>query len=116
MPSIEISLDALPGDQPVRVESNAMGIVIVCTSQGIVAYEDVCPHAQWRLSEGEVINGRLECPGHGWEFDVATGRCATVPAYCLRAMRVEVIDQRMVRVEWDEQPVAVEGSNASTNR
>jgi nitrite reductase/ring-hydroxylating ferredoxin subunit len=110
MPHIDLSLDGLPEDQPIRVEAGDLGICVVRTALGVVAYEDSCPHAQWRLSLGEVFNGRLECPGHGWEFEVATGQCVTVPAHCLRAMKVEVREAGTVRVAWDEHPAQMVGS------
>ncbi len=116
MPTSEISLDAVPLNQPIRVEGEDMGIVLIRTSTGVTAYEDVCPHAQWRLSEGEIVNGRLECPGHGWEFDVSTGQCATVPLYCLRAIRVEVLPNDVIRLHWETRSVRQETSHAATNR
>jgi nitrite reductase/ring-hydroxylating ferredoxin subunit len=115
MPRTEVPLNRLPVDQPVRVEAEDMGIVVIRTASGITAYEDVCPHAQWRLSGGEVINGRLECPGHGWEFDVSTGGCVTVPAYCLRPVRVDVLENGMVALAWEKARAPVETTDATTN-
>ena len=43
------------------------------------AFADQCPHRGARLSLGRVVEGRLECPYHGWQF-AAGGRCMTVPA------------------------------------
>lgn len=106
MPHIDIDRDLLPYDQPVRLDNDCVGIVVVRTSAGVVAYEDACPHAGWRLSEGEVMDGQLECPGHGWVFALATGQCSDVPAYCLRAVRVEPLDGSMIRIEWDQPRVA----------
>lgn len=40
---------------------------------------DRCPHRNVQLSKGRVMNGRLQCPYHGWEFD-SSGRCVHVPA------------------------------------
>ncbi len=78
-----------------------MGIVVIRSEMGIAAFHDSCPHAHWRLSDGEVINGVLECPGHGWEFNVTTGACLTVPSYCLKALRVRVCADK-ARIEWQE--------------
>ena len=88
MPGIEIDLDSLPADKPVRFELEGTGIVVIRSGDEIHAYEDVCPHAGWRLSEGEIIDGRLECPGHGWQFEKATGQCTDVPAYKLKPLTV----------------------------
>jgi len=39
---------------------------------------DRCCHRTARLSKGEVIDGNLRCPYHGWAFD-GTGACVDVP-------------------------------------
>ncbi|HXH25796.1 MAG TPA: Rieske 2Fe-2S domain-containing protein [Vicinamibacterales bacterium] len=106
MPHIDLDVRALAPDTPVRIENGAAGIVVVRTVRGVVAYEDVCPHAGWRLSQGEVIDGRLECPGHGWEFALDSGACASVPGYCLRRIDVMPLDGGFVRIRWHEQPAA----------
>ena len=41
-----------------------------------------CPHMGADLSTGELVNGRIVCPFHHWEFE-ASGRCASIP-YCKR--------------------------------
>jgi nitrite reductase/ring-hydroxylating ferredoxin subunit len=106
MPHIDLDAGTLPLDAPVRIENGAAGIVVVRTARGVVAYEDVCPHAGWRLSQGEVFDGRLECPGHGWAFVLDSGVCASVPAYCLRRVSVTPLDWPLVRIRWDECPAA----------
>jgi 3-phenylpropionate/trans-cinnamate dioxygenase ferredoxin subunit len=88
MPRIDIDVSTLQLARPVRVELDGAGIVVVMTGEGIYAFEDVCPHARWRLSEGELVDGLLECPGHGWQFHLSTGRCADVPDYRLKPVRV----------------------------
>lgn len=43
------------------------------------AWADRCPHRGTRLSMGRILDGRLECAYHGWQFDAA-GQCRVVPA------------------------------------
>lgn len=40
---------------------------------------DRCPHRGVELSKGKVINGHIQCPFHGFEYD-ASGRAAYIPA------------------------------------
>ncbi|OAS14258.1 Rieske (2Fe-2S) protein [Paenibacillus oryzisoli] len=47
-----------------------------------------CPHAGYGV---ELENGELECPLHGWTFEVHTGRCHNVPNAKLQCF--EVIDR-----------------------
>lgn len=41
---------------------------------------DRCSHADASLAEGELFDYDVECPRHGSEFDVRTGRPASLPA------------------------------------
>ena len=75
----------------------------------LVAYENLCPHLGGpvcagrvlpkveavvegdtvieRFSEAETV---LNCPWHGWEFDLASGECRAYPRRRLRALSVEI--------------------------
>ena len=47
---------------------------------GLVAFEDRCPHRMAPLRIGSVCGGAtLQCAYHGWHFDGA-GRCVAIPA------------------------------------
>ncbi len=48
-----------------------------------------CPHEDGPLSEGWIESGTVVCPWHGFDFDLATGRCnvdpdLSVPVYAVR--------------------------------
>jgi 3-phenylpropionate/trans-cinnamate dioxygenase ferredoxin subunit len=90
MRHIDLALDQIPEGRPIRVEDGGDGILVLRIGDSVSAFEDVCPHAQWRLSDGELVDGLLECPGHGWEFSPETGRCVSVPAYCLKPIAIEL--------------------------
>ena len=54
--------------------------ILVANWQGtLFATQDLCTHDGGTLSEGELIDGQVECPRHGAHFDLQTGR-ATLPA------------------------------------
>jgi len=40
--------------------------------------EDRCAHRAAKLSEGQVVDGHLECLYHGWKFE-GCGRCSSIP-------------------------------------
>ncbi|HSV81601.1 MAG TPA: Rieske (2Fe-2S) protein [Ramlibacter sp.] len=44
------------------------------------AWENRCPHRGTRLTLGRIIDGRVSCAYHGWEFSV-DGRCSAIPAH-----------------------------------
>jgi nitrite reductase/ring-hydroxylating ferredoxin subunit len=102
MPSAKIFLEDLPFNAPVPFEKDGMKIVLVRTAaETVYAFEDVCPHAFWPLSAGVVRDGILECPGHGWEFQIQTGKCNDSPTYCLNPVSATIVG-RVVHLEWQE--------------
>jgi nitrite reductase/ring-hydroxylating ferredoxin subunit len=102
MPTLEIPIDALPIDTPCPWEKEGLKIVVVRTGNGVHAFHDMCPHALWPLSAGTFHNGILECPGHGWEFHVQTGRCNDSPTYCLTPVSATLVGE-IVRLEWESE-------------
>jgi phenylpropionate dioxygenase-like ring-hydroxylating dioxygenase large terminal subunit len=45
----------------------------------IVCMRDLCPHRGVALSTGKLVEGHLQCPFHGFEFD-SSGQCVLIPA------------------------------------
>jgi len=43
------------------------------------ATENFCPHKGAPLANGILCEYMIECEWHGWQFDVRTGECLTVP-------------------------------------
>ena len=43
------------------------------------ATDNFCPHKGAPLAAGRLCDYVIECEWHGWEFDVRTGECLTVP-------------------------------------
>jgi nitrite reductase/ring-hydroxylating ferredoxin subunit len=67
--------DQLDPDFPLGVEVAGKQIGIYVVGDVVHAVSDVCPHAYALLSQGFVENGTVECPLHGAQFDLATGKC-----------------------------------------
>jgi len=53
-------------------------IALFRTADGPAALIDRCPHRNYPLSQGRMVDGTLECGYHGWRFD-AEGQCVAVP-------------------------------------
>ena len=55
--------------------------VLLChTREGVFAVDNICTHAQARLSEGRLRATRIVCPLHGGSFDIRDGRVLGPPA------------------------------------
>ena len=71
--------------------------VIVTRIDGeLVAVPGVCPHEDVELADGDLVatpgGAAIVCPGHGYAFDLATGRCRHDPALVLRRYPVTLVD------------------------
>lgn len=45
----------------------------------LYATQDLCTHGQACLSQGEVVEGYIECPLHFGLFEIATGKASGAP-------------------------------------
>ncbi|HUK24325.1 MAG TPA: Rieske (2Fe-2S) protein [Terriglobales bacterium] len=55
-------------------------VVCVANVQGtITAMENVCLHRGGPLGQGEIENGKVVCPWHGWQWDPKTGEAVHNP-------------------------------------
>lgn len=63
-----------------KVVLNGQEIVLARHGDELFALEDCCSHEDYPLSEGEVVDGEIECMLHGARFDLKTGRAVQLPA------------------------------------
>ncbi|MBL8199736.1 MAG: aromatic ring-hydroxylating dioxygenase subunit alpha [Chromatiales bacterium] len=70
----------LTGAAPVRAQVLCLPFVAFRDAGGQArVLADTCVHRGGALHKGKVVNGRLACPYHGWQFD-GGGRCALIPS------------------------------------
>lgn len=60
-------------------------ITIFRTDKGLGALVDRCPHRNYPLSKGRIIDDTIECAYHGWRFK-ADGQCTDVPGCVMDCM------------------------------
>ena len=70
---------------------------------GIVAHEARCAHLGADLGGGELIDGCLACPFHGWRYG-PDGGCVTHPELRLRRFAIEEVDGRVFVAPTAEPP------------
>lgn len=84
--------------KPLAVKIFEKDLVLWRDREGLVTLqEDMCPHRSAKLSLGQLHNGCIQCPFHGFEFDT-TGSCTHVPetgrsANNLKVQTYSVIEQ-----------------------
>lgn len=62
---------------PIRVDVGGQKFCIVESEGELVAFSTTCPHMLGPLAESEVRDGIVECPWHGYRYDIRTRRCIT---------------------------------------
>lgn len=69
-----------PVGVPVEIVHRGVPVAVIRTESAWYALGGACPHAEGALADGTVSGATLTCPGHGWSFDLPTGRCLVDPA------------------------------------
>ncbi|KAL8168290.1 hypothetical protein V2J09_009789 [Rumex salicifolius] len=69
----------VPDDAPLGLTVFDKQLVLYRDAAGeFRCYQDRCPHRLAKLSEGQIVDGRLECLYHGWQFE-GEGKCVKIP-------------------------------------
>lgn len=61
----------------------------------IHAVDNLCPHQTGPLCRGDVQSGKVLCPWHGWEFELATGQCTHIPNTKVEVFETKVEDDHI---------------------
>ena len=88
-----IRASAVGEGQMCKLEMPPYHVLVARVGGELFAIEDSCPHSGWSLCEGAIENGRVICPGHGWEIDLASGQVVIPPGDDLRVERYDVREE-----------------------
>lgn len=99
------SVAELPDGRGLRVDYGEHRVAVFRIGDSVYAIGDRCSHAEASLAEGELFGHDVECPRHGSEFSVETGKPGSFPA----TRPVAVYD---VRVEGDDAFLVIEDQEA----
>ncbi|HTC92579.1 MAG TPA: DUF2231 domain-containing protein [Terriglobales bacterium] len=73
-------LSELADGQMMLVKIAGERVVLARCRDGMFAFSDHCTHKGGPLSDGALVGCMVQCPWHGSQFDVATGRVVAGPA------------------------------------
>ena len=82
------------------VELQGRELLICHLEEGFFAVDNMCSHAEAKMSEGRLRGHKLLCPVHGAAFDVRDGSVMRPPA-------TQPIRSHAVRVDGDDVLVAL---------
>jgi len=76
------SADLRPGANIVAGFAEGQELALWRAADGTAqAWENRCPHRSVRFTLGQVIDNRLACAYHGWQYEAGSGQCASIPAH-----------------------------------
>jgi 3-phenylpropionate/trans-cinnamate dioxygenase ferredoxin component len=96
-------IDELPPGAKRVVMWEDLEIGVVNCGGEVLAIEDRCSHDDGDLMEGDVDEETctVECPRHGSEFDLRTGKPLNLPAYVPIETYPVTIEDGVIKVEVD---------------
>ena len=77
--------------------TEAGGAAIILSRRGtrVSCFQNACAHLGLPIDDGNVANGIITCPHHGFRYDLDTGECLTASSVRLRAHAVRVTERRV---------------------
>lgn len=83
--------DEITAGTPTRARMGDHDVLLLRVEDRLFAYRNSCPHQGMPLHDGEIEDGVLTCPWHGYRFEVDSGECRNVPLVQLEPypLRVE---------------------------
>jgi nitrite reductase/ring-hydroxylating ferredoxin subunit/Fe-S cluster biogenesis protein NfuA len=70
-------------------------LILSRSGDSVSCFENACAHLGMPLDMGEVHDGVLTCPHHGFQFSLESGECLTVPEVQLQTHAVRVSHGRV---------------------
>lgn len=71
-----------------KVLLSRRGAIVTC-------FQNACAHLGLALDDGDVEDGIITCPFHGFRYDLSSGECLTAPAVQLQPHAVRVVGSRI---------------------
>jgi len=85
-----LDLAELPPGKTALVTVGGIDVALFRRGEEVFAIGNECPHQGGSLCDGAVEGDIVICPLHGWEFDLRSGACMTVPGESVPRFTVTV--------------------------
>ncbi|WP_298777961.1 Rieske (2Fe-2S) protein [uncultured Polaribacter sp.] len=69
------TLEEIKPQLPYNFEFNNKNYRLIELNNNLIAHSTICPHMLGPLNDADLNNGILECPWHGYKFDINTRKC-----------------------------------------
>jgi nitrite reductase/ring-hydroxylating ferredoxin subunit len=94
---IEVArLDDIPPGTGTCVTVGGKDVALFNVEGAIYAMEDSCLHQGLSLGTSKLEGNVVTCRGHGWRYNVTTGKTLHVPDYGVATYPVKVVDGKIM--------------------
>lgn len=88
-------LDEIPEGGIRALPLNGQKLLLFRRGSVVSCFQNACAHLGFPLHDGEIDDGVIACPHHGFRYDLSTGECLTAPEVQLQPHAVRVIGSRV---------------------
>jgi Fe-S cluster biogenesis protein NfuA/nitrite reductase/ring-hydroxylating ferredoxin subunit len=93
--SFALNLDAIPDEGIACVNVEGQAFIFGRKAGSVSCFRDACAHLGLAISAGTIMDGRITCPHHGFQYDLMTGECVTASEVQLQNVPVRLIGERV---------------------
>ncbi|PTM45159.1 Fe-S cluster biogenesis protein NfuA [Phreatobacter oligotrophus] len=95
-----LTLKELPDGSTRFLELDGHAIILSRQGDQVTCFKNACAHMGLEMTDGDLANGILTCPYHGFRYALESGECLTAPEVQLQPHTVRVIGNRIeVRIQ-----------------
>jgi nitrite reductase/ring-hydroxylating ferredoxin subunit len=88
-------LSDIPDGGVWTTERGGEAIILLRRGTKVICFQNACAHLGLPIDDGNVTEGIITCPHHGFRYDLDTGECLTAPGVRLRPHAVRVTGHRV---------------------
>jgi nitrite reductase/ring-hydroxylating ferredoxin subunit/Fe-S cluster biogenesis protein NfuA len=88
-------LSEIPEGSFRAIELGGERVLLSRNGSSVTCFQNACAHLGLPMHDGEIENGVITCPHHGFQYDLSSGECLTAPEVQLKSHAVRVMGPRV---------------------
>jgi nitrite reductase/ring-hydroxylating ferredoxin subunit len=88
------ALTEIPEGGVKAMEIGGEKVILSRRGAAVTCFQNACAHLGFPIHDGEVENGIIACPHHGFRYDLSSGECLVAPEVRLQSHAVRVTGSR----------------------
>jgi nitrite reductase/ring-hydroxylating ferredoxin subunit len=98
--SVTVPASTVEEDRLTPIELAGRAVLLTRLEGKAIGFAAACPHASGDLGSGLLYRGRIECPVHGYRFDLRSGRAIWPPDELCRLSYYLVEEEADIITVW----------------